>query len=253
MQGQGLKGAIFAVQFGQAELNRLIAGQGPGEGVALARVSHALLDTVTRGAQAGGGLAYAVFVHEVLGHGQTPVLFTEHRIGGQPHLAQAHPGVIGGHVEGPQPFLDVHARRVTGHHETGDAGSGARLAAGAGKDQDMRGEVRAGGPHLFAVDQPPGLAVALAGLGAGGQPGGVRAVFRFGQPEGHRNAAVDTAGDKRLALPRRAEVAKGQGGGEVAHDAVLVLQIAVQTDAARREMLADHRHFEVAGIAAPEL
>jgi hypothetical protein len=75
-------------------------------------------------------------------------------------------------------------------------------------------------------------------------------VLRFRQPEGNGDAAVDGAGDEGLALRLRAEVTERQGGWKIADDAVLVLQVAVQSKAPRGEVLADHGHLQVAGVAA---
>ena len=161
--------------------------------------------------------------------------------------------MVGGHVEGPQPLLDAQAVTGIGDHKTGDAAGTALPAVAAGKHQHMGRMVHAGGPHLGAIQAPAGHAVAGFRHRSGFQPGGVGAVLGLGQAESDTNRALDTAGNKRIPLLLAAKVAKRQGGGKVADDAVLVLQVAVQADTLGRQVLPDHCHVEVAGIAAAVL
>ena len=63
-------------------------------------------------------------------------------------------------------------------------------------------------------------------------------------------ALVEQAGDERIALRRRAEVADRQHQRMVGDDRVLGLQVVVQPQALGRQVLADHRHPQVAAVAA---
>src|SRR6202012_3932497 len=94
-------------------------------------------------------------------------------------VGDRHPRVVGGHVEGPQPLFDLHARIVGGDEQGGDAGGVAVLTPGAAEAEDVVGVVHAAGPHLLAVDQPARLTVAVLAHGGRFHVGGVRAVVRL--------------------------------------------------------------------------
>ena len=88
--------------------------------------------------------------------------------------------MVGGHVEGPEHFLDLEALGVGGRQKGGDALPIPGLAGGAGHDHVVLGLVNAGVPGLGAVDDP---FVAVA-VGIGFHVGGVGAVLRLGDAEG---------------------------------------------------------------------
>jgi hypothetical protein len=106
----------------------------------------------------------------------------------------------------------------------------------------MSSDVHTGRPHLLAVDAPAGDTVASLAHSASFHVRRVRAVLRLGQAEGDDEFAFDTAANELLFLRRAAEVAHHHDERKVADDRVLVLQIVVQPEALRREMLANHGH-----------
>ena len=161
--------------------------------------------------------------------------------------------MVGRHVEGPEVFLDLHAVGVGRHQQRADAACRAVVTAGACKDDTVRGDVHAGGPHLLAVDAPAGTPVAGFRHGSCLHVRGVGAVLRLGQPEGQVHALVEHALNEFVALRGRAEVANGQHEGVVGDDRMLVLQVVVQPQPACREMLADNGHPEIAAVLAAEL
>ena len=59
-------------------------------------------------------------------------------------------------------------------------------------------------------------------------------------------------GEIGFFLLRRSEIAKHQNLREIADDGAFVLQIVVQAEPLRRQMLADDRHGEIADILAAE-
>ena len=237
------------VQFDQRELNTLVGRQRLAEGFAVIGVFHRLVDTVLGGSQAGGRLADAVLIEKVLDDLQAPAFAAEYRAVGHTHVGEAHPGVVGGHVEGPQVFLDVHARRVHGNEEGGDAEGVAGCAGGARHDHVALGHVHARVPGFFPVDDP---VVSIANSRRF-HIGGVRAVFGFGNTESEALAGVAQTLQPLGFLLLGAVFKHQQQADAVAHDGVLVLQIVVQAQAFCRKVLADNGHAQVATVAATEL
>ncbi len=74
------------------------------------------------------------------------------------------------------------------------------------------------------------------------------------KPNASRRVPVEDAGIHSCLLLLRAEVAASSATvEEVADDGVLVLQVVVQAEALRGEVLADDRHLEVGAVAPAEL
>ena len=81
----------------------------------------------------------------------------------------------------------------------------------------------------------------------------VGAVIRLGEPEREPAGAVEEARHPLGALLVGAEVAHHEHRREVPDDRALVLQIVVQPEALRREVLADDRHLEVGRVVTAVL
>src|ERR1700751_4594425 len=109
----------------QWELDRLVLGQRPAEGFALARVFDTFVDTIDRSAQRTRRLANPVLMDEALCERQSTSNLAELRILRYEHVGKADARMIGWHVEGPQILLDLDAGAVRRHQKTGDA---ARIA-----------------------------------------------------------------------------------------------------------------------------
>ncbi len=239
-------------QFHQRPLDGLVLRQGAAERLAHPGVFDALIDAIDRRPQRAGRLADAVFVHEGLGQGQPALRRPKHRAVGRPDIGETDPWVVGGHVEGPHPLLDLHPRIIGGDQDAGDAAGVAVLAAGAAEQGAMGGHMHAGGPHLLAVDAPAGHAVPVLADGRRLHEGGVGAMIGLGQAEGDPPRAVEHTGDELLLLSRRAEVAEHDDEGVVGDDRVLGLLVVMQAQPLRRQMLPDHRHPQVGAVLAAE-
>ena len=72
--------------------------------------------------------------------------------------------------------------------------------------------------------------------------------MRFGEAEGDAPGAFKPAEDEFLLLFLGAPLVEHRDEGEVADDRVFVLKVVVEAEALAREMLADHRHPEVAAV-----
>ena len=161
--------------------------------------------------------------------------------------------MVGGHVEGPEVLLDLHAGGIGRHDEAGDAGGVAVIAAGPGEDHAVGGHVHAGGPHLLAIDQPAGLAVLFMGNPAGLHVGGVRAVQGLGQAEDGAHLSLQEKVGVGLVLGVGSELLEHQDEGVVPDDRVLVLEVVVQAQALGGQVLADYGHGQVRAALAAHL
>ena len=123
------------------------------------------------------------------------------------------------------------------------------LPTGAGEDQVVLRLVDPRVPRLLAVDHP---LVAVA-LGVGLHVRRVRAVLRLGDAEGEAAAAEGQVVDPLGLLLVGAVLQHQQQADVVADDRVLVLQVVVQSESLRRQVLADHRHPEVGAVSPAEL
>ena len=237
------------MQLGERKLDRLAGGERLAEGLALARIGHALVDAVLRDADAGRRLADAVLVHEELGDREPLALLVQHRALRNAHAAQPHLGVIRRHVEGPVEVADLEAGRVRRHQEGRDAARVAGLSRRAREDDVERRVVEPAVEALLAVDHP----VAAVAHGAGLEPGGVAAVIGLGEPEGDALRARDHALEQ-LRLLRGAAVAVDHVHlRKIPDDRRLVLEIVVQAEPLVRQVLADDRHREIAAALPAEL
>src|SRR5215472_4930871 len=234
------------LQLDQRELDRLVARERPAERRPLLRVLHRAVDAELRGAQAGGGLADAVLVEEVLHQLQAAAVGAEDGVVRDAHVGERDVRVVGGHVEGPQVLLDREAGGVHRDEEAPDARAAARRPAGPGEDEVVRGGVDAGVPGLLAVDDPVRAVADRAGL----HERRVAAVRRLGDAERVVPPAGREVVDPLGFLLRAAVVQHQQQPDVVAHDRVLVLQVAVQAEALAGQVLADHRHAQVGAVPA---
>ena len=107
----------------------------------------------------------------------------------------------------------------------------------------------AGVPGLLAGDDP---VVTVAG-GAGLHERRVAAVSRFGDAEREVPPPGREIVDPLPFLLRAAVVQHQQQPDVVAHDRVLVLQVAVQAEALAGQVLADDRHAQVGAVPAAVL
>ena len=187
-------------------------------------------------------------MHENVGQFQPPTDIAEHGIVADPHVGEVHVGMIGGHVERPPVGADLDAGGFGGHEEAGDAVGIAGLAAGAGKNHVVGGPVHAGVEALGAADHPL-IAVAHR---RGVEKGGVAAVLRLGQPEGHQVGAVKCAVDELGPLGVGALGQHHEDEREVADDRSLVLQVVVQAQASGGQVLADDGHIQVGSAPAAD-
>jgi hypothetical protein len=76
-------------QFHQRPLDRLVLGQRLAERLSLARVFHAFVDAIDRGAQRTRRLPDAVLVHEALRQRQAAADLAEQRIVGHEHVGES--------------------------------------------------------------------------------------------------------------------------------------------------------------------
>ncbi len=188
-------------------------------------------------------------MHKALRQRQPAADLAEQRIVRHEHIRKADSRVIGRHVEGPHILLDLHAGRFGRHQETGDAARIAVIAAGAGEQRAMGGDMHAGGPHLLAVDHPSLDAVAGRLHRAGFHMGRIRAMLGLGEAKGDAVFSDQRSLDHRLLVVAAVAVEHGDER-EIADDRVLVLQVVVQAKSLGREMLADHGHPEIGAIPA---
>ena len=237
-------------QLHQRELDRLIARQLLAEGLAFPRIFYAFVDAIERRAAATRRLPDAVLVDEALRQREAAPFDAEDRAVRHPDIGDAEARVIGGHVEGPHPLLDLQPLGRVGDEEAGDPARVARLARRAREHRAVGGDVHPGDPHLLAIDPP--AVDAVAGLAHRDRlhVGGVGAVVRFGEAEGDAPGALEPAEDEFGFLFLGPPLVEHGDEGEVADDGVLVLQIIVQAEALPRKMLADHRHPEVRAVLA---
>src|SRR5690348_150569 len=239
----------LGVQLDQRELDGLVAGQRLAERLAGLGVLHRAVDAELGRAQAGGGLADPVLVEEVLDQLEAAAFLTEDGAVRDADVGERDVGVVGGHVEGPQVFLDLEPGSSDRDQEAGDAVAAARFPAGAGEDQVVRGGVDAGVPGLLAVDDP----VAAVADGAGLHEGGVAAVGGLGDAEREAPLARGEVVDPFGLLLRAAVVQHQQQADVVAHDRVLVLEVAVQAEALAGQVLTDDGHAQVGAVPAAVL
>ncbi len=162
--------------------------------------------------------------------------------------------MVGRHVERPQIFVDRHPRRPRRHEQAGDPLRIAVLTAGAGEGRAVRRDMHAGDPHLAPVDPPAVDAVARLANRARLHMRRVRSMVGLGQPERRAPPALEPAEDELgFLLLAGGELLEHLDEREVADDAVLVLEVVVEAQPLRREMLADHRHPEVRAVLAAVL
>ena len=238
-------------QLDERPLDRLVHGEGSPEDGSGFRVRDALIDAEFGGAAARGRLPDPVLVREGLGDGEAGVGGAEDGGCGDEDVGEEHRCVVGRHVEGPFVGLDGDAGRAGGDDEGGDAVRGARLPRGAREEQHVGCRVHPCLPFLVPADGVAGFA---AGEGAGRghrvHVRGVGAVVDFSQAEGRPEGAVQARGDVLGALLWRAEVVQHQHVGEVADDAVLVLQVVGEAqpaavDGVRGQVVPDRAHVQV--------
>ena len=106
---------------------------------------------------------------------------------------------------------------------------------------------------VFQVFSPLMIQSLPSALRGGLHPRRVGAVLGFGDPEGEVAGPGGQVLDPLVLLLVRAVGEHQQQPDVVADDGVLVLQVAVQAEAPRGQVLADHRHVQVGAAPAPEL
>ena len=146
-------------------------------------------------------------------------------------VAQGNGRVVGGHVEGPFVASDDEAGGGARDDEGGDAGAGALGPGGACEDDAVRGAVHVGLPRLCAVEAEPLLRRGRVGGGDGGgvHARGVAAVLGFREAEGEAVFSRQSAGDEFFFLGGGAVAEEHDDVGEVADDAVFVLEVVEET------------------------
>ena len=108
----------ICVLLNQGELNSLVGRKWLTKWLTLTCIAHAFIYTILGCANTRRCLANTVFMHKMLRKFQTTVKATQNRCIRHPNLRKGNPGVIRRHVEGPQIFFDLHARRIGWHHKT---------------------------------------------------------------------------------------------------------------------------------------
>ena len=106
---------------------------------------------------------------------------------------------------------------------------------------------------VFHVFSPLMTQLVAVALGVGLHERGVGAVLRFGDAEGEAAPPLGQVVDPLGLLLVGAVLDHQQQADVVADDRVLVLQVAVQPEALRGEVLADHGHAEVRAVLAAVL
>jgi hypothetical protein len=144
--------------------------------------------------------------------------------------------------------LDIEPVGVGRHQEAGDPLAVAVLTASSGEHKVVGRGVHPAVPAFRTVDDP--LVALLAGRGV--HPGGVAAVVRLGQPEGHGRFPGDDVLQHPL-LFLTAELVDRQRDREVPDDGGLLLEDVVQARALAREVFADVGHREVRAALPPQL
>jgi hypothetical protein len=236
-------------QFDQRPLDRLVLGQRLAERLSLARVFYAFVDAIDRSPQRTRRLPDAVLVHKTLRQRQAAADLAEQRIVGHEHIREADTRMIRRHVEGPHIFLDLDARALGRHQQASNTPRVTIIAGCAGKQRAMGGDMHTRGPHLLAVDDPAFHVVAGRRHGPGFHMRRVGTVIGFGEAKRDAVFSGDRAFDHRLLIVGAVAVEHGDDG-QIADDRMLVLQIVVQAETFRREMLADHGHPEIGTVLA---
>ena len=229
----------------QRELDGLIDGQRLTKGLALLGVFDRFIDAILRRAQRGGRLANTIFMDEMLRNRKALIQRSKHGRLRHPDIGVGTFRMVGRHVERPQIFANLKARRVGGHDEAGDAARLAIIAIGAGKGHDMRCDMQARRPHFIAINAIAGNAVAHFRHGARIHMRGVRPMIFFGQAKGPAHPPGEHFGNEVALLLLRTKVAQHQNLHQIADDGAFILQIIMQPQPLGGEVMADHRHGEI--------
>lgn len=171
-------------------------------------------------------------MHKRLRDGQAVVDAAQHRRRRDAGFLQFHRRMVGGHIERPLIAGNADTGCVPGDEESSNALRRARLPRCPCKDEQMCAVVRARLP-LLATGDFEAVAVAVADARSDSrQKRRVAAVIGLGESEGGAKLAAQTLGDEGAALLVRAEMMDHEHVGEIADDAVFVLQVVGETQAA---------------------
>ena len=192
-------------------------------------------------------------MHKTLAEAKAAVDLAPIAVLRDPDIGETDPRVIRGHVEGPHIFFNLHAGRVRRDDEAGDAGRVAVFPGRPCEDHHVGRHVHARCPHLLAVDEPARLAILVLANAGGLHEGGVRAVIGLGQSKARTHLAAQQLVGVALILSVGRELLEHQDERVVADDRVLGLQVIEQAKALGGQMLADHRHGQLAAALAAHL
>ena len=249
----------------ERELDTLVVAEGRAKRSAFVGVLDRLSDTVYGCAKRRCSLADAVLVDEGLGNAKAVVDRAECGALGHPDVLDGDGGMVGWHVQRPlhvssgsslasdwhSPFVGLGLQPwcVSWYDEAADALNIAVLPARARKDGAMGCVMHARLPLLVPVQQPPIDPAPPLCNTLGGHMCCIAAVARLRQAEGHSELAPQPRGNQLSLLLLRTEVHEHDDVREVAHHAVLVLQVVEQAQAFGGKMFADHGHPQVAPAA----
>src|SRR3989475_1613556 len=239
----------LGLQLHQRPLDGLTTRQRLPECDTLPRVLHRLVDTVLRRADARSGLTDAVLMRERVGECQAVPFASQHRVRCYAHVGQRDLGMVGRHVERPPHEVHRESVGLRRHDKATNALRPAFIAGSPRKNHVVSRAVHAAIEALLTVDQPIVAVADRLGL----QPRGVRAMIGLGQPEGDSSLACEHALEKFLLLLLAPIALPHFDGGKVADDRGFILQVVVQSQPLRREMLADDCHRKVRAVAATVL
>lgn len=144
--------------------------------------------------------------------------------------------MVRGHIKRPLVARDLHPFRLAGNQERGNALGGSILAGCPGKDDHMRAVMGARLPLLCAVDFEPTPDARRRRR----HEGRIAAMVGLGETECSAEVPAESRGDEGALLLGRAEVVEHEDVWKISDDAVFVLQVIGEPQAAAIYWIGGH-------------